>query len=143
MNYSPKLTRAVVVVITWWLGLQLPVQFVPITTKVVSLNSTHGEVYLKQHYLIKFFSDLRQVHGFLEVLRFPLPIYLTAMIWLIYIMIRRMKFPDKALTFNFDHPPKAINSLITQSACVYLDLLLHVKRMLTEIYAGNQYFIIQ
>jgi hypothetical protein len=37
--------------------------------------------------------------------------------------------------------PKAINSLITQSACVYLDLLPHVKRMLTEIYAGNQYFI--
>ena len=34
-------------------------------------------------------------------------------------------------------------SLITQSACVYLDLLPHVKRMLTELYAGNQYFIIQ
>jgi hypothetical protein len=36
-----------------------------------------------------------------------------------------------------------MNSLITQSACVYLDLLPHIKRMLTEIYAGNQYFIIQ
>ena len=39
--------------------------------------------------------------------------------------------------------PIAINSLITQSACAYLDLLPHIKRMLTEIYAGNQYFIIQ
>jgi hypothetical protein len=29
------------------------------------------------------------------------------------------------------------------AACVYLDLLPHVKRILTEIYAGNQYFIIQ
>ena len=56
---------------------------------------------------------------------------------------RLMKFPDKTLKFNFNHSPKAINSLITQSACVYLDLLPHVKRILTEIYAGNQYFIIQ
>jgi hypothetical protein len=54
-----------------------------------------------------------------------------------------MKFPDKTLKFNFNLSPKAINSLITQSACVYLDLLPHVKRILTEIYAGNQYFIIQ
>ena len=51
-------------------------------------------------------------------------------------MIRRMKFPDKTFS-NFNHSPKAINSLITQSACVYLDLLPHVKRMLTEIYAGT------
>jgi hypothetical protein len=29
---------AVVVVIVWWLDLQLPVQSVPITTKVVSSN---------------------------------------------------------------------------------------------------------
>jgi hypothetical protein len=36
---------------------------------------------------------------------------------------RLMKFPDKTLKFNFNHSPKAINSLITQSACVYLDLL--------------------
>ena len=56
---------------------------------------------------------------------------------------RLMKFPDKTLKFNFNHSPKDINSLITQSACVYLDLLPHVKRILTEIYAGNQYFIIQ
>jgi hypothetical protein len=47
-------------------------------------------------------------------------------------------FPDKTLKFNFDHSPKAINSLITQSACVYLNLLPHVKRILTEIYAGTK-----
>ena len=56
---------------------------------------------------------------------------------------RLMKFPDKTLKFNFNHSLKAINSLITQSACVYLDLLPHVKRIWREIYAGNQYFIIQ
>ena len=33
-----------------------------------------------QHYVIKFVSDLRQVGGFLRVLRFPPPIKLTAMI---------------------------------------------------------------
>ena len=32
------------------------------------------------HYLIKFVSDLRQVSGFLRVLRFPLPIKLTTTI---------------------------------------------------------------
>jgi hypothetical protein len=36
-------------------------QSVPITTKAVSLNPVHGEVYSIQHYLIKFVSDLRQV----------------------------------------------------------------------------------
>jgi hypothetical protein len=46
---------------------------VPITTNVVSSNPTHGEVYLIQHYVIKFVSDLQQVSGFLWVLRFPPP----------------------------------------------------------------------
>ena len=39
-------------------------QSVPITTKVVSSNPAHGEVYSKQHYVIKFVSDLQQVGGF-------------------------------------------------------------------------------
>jgi hypothetical protein len=43
------------------LDLQLPVQSVAITTKVVSLNPAHGMVYSIQHYVIKFVSDLRQV----------------------------------------------------------------------------------
>jgi hypothetical protein len=50
------------------------VQSVPITTKVVSSNPVHGEVYSIQHYVIKFVSDLRHVGGFLGVLRFPPPI---------------------------------------------------------------------
>jgi hypothetical protein len=49
------------------------VQSVPINTKVVSSNPIHGEVYSIQHYVIKFASDLRQVSGFLWVLRFPPP----------------------------------------------------------------------
>ena len=40
-------------------------QSVPITTKVVSSNPVHGEVYSIQHYVIKFLSDLRQIGGFL------------------------------------------------------------------------------
>jgi hypothetical protein len=53
------------------------VQSVPITTKIVSSNPVHGEVYSMQHYVIKFVSDLRQVGGLLWVLPFPSPIKLT------------------------------------------------------------------
>jgi hypothetical protein len=47
-----------VVVIVWLLNLQLPVQSVPMTTKIVSSNDAHGGMYLIQHYVIKFVSDL-------------------------------------------------------------------------------------
>ena len=43
-------------------------------------ESSHGEVYSIQHYVIKFISDLRQVGGFLQVPWFPVPINLTTMI---------------------------------------------------------------
>ena len=65
---------AVVVVIVQYLDLQLPVQSVSITTKVVSSNPVHGEVFSIQYYVIKFVSDLRQVDGFHRVFRFPPPI---------------------------------------------------------------------
>ena len=45
-----------------------------------SLNPALGVVYLIQHDVIKFISDLRQVNGFLRILRFPPPIKLTATI---------------------------------------------------------------
>jgi hypothetical protein len=70
--------EAVVVVIVWQLDLQLPVQSVPIITKVVSSNPAYGEVYLIQHFVIKFVSDWQQMSGFLRVLQFPPPIKLTA-----------------------------------------------------------------
>jgi hypothetical protein len=41
-----------VVVIVWYLDLQLPVQPVYITTKDVSLNPVRGEVYSIQQYVI-------------------------------------------------------------------------------------------
>ena len=50
------------------------------TTDVVSSNPVHGEVYSIHNYVIKYVSDLRQVGGFLWVLRFPPPIILTATI---------------------------------------------------------------
>ena len=63
-------------VIVWYLDLQLPMQSVPITTDVVNRNLGQGEVY-SIHYVIQFVSDLRQVGGFLRVLRFPPPIRVT------------------------------------------------------------------
>ena len=65
-------------------GLQIPMQSVPITTKVVSSNPVYGEVYSIQNYVIRFVSDFRQVGGFLRVLKFPPPIKLTATIYLKY-----------------------------------------------------------
>ena len=61
-------------------GLQLPVQSVPIATKVLSLNPVHGEMYSIHHYVMKFVSDLLQVGGLLQVLQFRLPIKLTTTI---------------------------------------------------------------
>jgi hypothetical protein len=48
-----------------------PVKPVIITSRIVSSNPVHGEVYSIQHYVIKFVSDLRQFGGVLLVLRFP------------------------------------------------------------------------
>jgi hypothetical protein len=64
------------VMIVWWLDLQLPMQSVSINTNVVSSNLTQAI----QHYVIKFVSDLLQVGGFLQLLRFPPPIKLTTTI---------------------------------------------------------------
>jgi hypothetical protein len=69
-----------VVVIAWQLHLQLPVQWVPITIKVVSSNPTYGEVFSIQHYMKRFVSDLRQVGGFLWVILFPPSIKLSTTI---------------------------------------------------------------
>jgi len=43
---------------------------VHITTNIASLNPAHGKVYSIQDHVIKFVSDLRQIGGFLPVLRF-------------------------------------------------------------------------
>ena len=64
------------VVIAWYLDVQLPMQSVPITYNVVSSNPAQAI----QHYMIKFVSDSRQVCGFLRVRLFPPTIKLTATI---------------------------------------------------------------
>ena len=48
--------------------LPLPMQSLPITTKVVSSNPAQGEMYSMQPYVIQFVRDLRQVGGFRRVL---------------------------------------------------------------------------
>ena len=58
-------------VIVWKLDLQLSMQSMPITTKVVSLNPAHSEVYSIQHYVLKFVNNLWQVRGFIQILLFP------------------------------------------------------------------------
>ena len=68
------------IVIAWQLHLQLPVQSVPITIKVVSSNPAYGEVFSIQHYMKRFVSDLRQVGGFLWVILFPPSIKLSTTI---------------------------------------------------------------
>ena len=60
--------------------LQLPVQSMSFHTKVVIWHPAHGEMYLIQHYVIKFVSDLWQVGGFLWVFRCPSSIKLNVMI---------------------------------------------------------------
>ena len=70
VNGKSSITLGAVMII-YWLDLQLPVQSVPIATKVVSSNPVNGVVYLIQHYVITF------VSGFLRILRFP-PIKLTS-----------------------------------------------------------------
>jgi len=50
---------------TRFVYLQLPIQSVPITTKVWGLNPAHGEVCPIQYYVIKCVTDLRQIGGFL------------------------------------------------------------------------------
>ena len=46
----------------------------------VHLNPANDEVYSIQYYVIQFVVDLRQVGGFLMILRFPPSIKLTATI---------------------------------------------------------------
>jgi hypothetical protein len=46
-----------------------------IQRNILLIDLFHDEVYFIQHYVIKFVSDLRQVSGFLLVLRFPSLIY--------------------------------------------------------------------
>ena len=55
-----------------WIYSYLIMQSVPIiiTTIIVSLNP---KVYLIQHYVMKFVSDLQKVDGFIRVLQYPLP----------------------------------------------------------------------
>jgi hypothetical protein len=53
-------------------------QTVTITTNVVSSNPAYDKVYSIQYYVIKFVNELRQVGGFLHVLRFPPLIKLNA-----------------------------------------------------------------
>jgi hypothetical protein len=80
---------AVIVMIVLLLDLQLPMQSVPILTKVVSSNTAHGEVYSLQHYVIKFVSDLWQVVVYMHKQNFSIDmIYIIKCLdmWYMYIV---------------------------------------------------------
>jgi hypothetical protein len=70
LQINHQVTRFEINIVQHVTGI-IPIQSVPITTKVVSSNPAHGEVYSIQHYVIKFVSDLQKVGGFLRILRFP------------------------------------------------------------------------
>ena len=79
-HIGSNITQAVVVVIVWYMDLQLKKQSVPITTEIVSSNPAHGEMYLKQHYVIMLSVTCdMSVVSFLAF-RFPPPIKLTTTI---------------------------------------------------------------
>ena len=67
---------------------------------VVSYNAAHGEVYLIQHYVIKFVSDLWQVGGFLWVLWFLPPIKLTVMIYIVTEILLKVVLNTITLTLT-------------------------------------------
>jgi hypothetical protein len=54
-----------ILIVSYVVVFQLPVQSLPITSQVVISNPDHGEVYLIQHYVMKFVCDLQQFYGFL------------------------------------------------------------------------------
>ena len=58
----------------------IDIECIHIATTVVSSNTACGEMYSIQHYGKKFVHDLRQVDGFLWVLKFPPLIKLNAKI---------------------------------------------------------------
>ena len=64
------------------LDLQLPMQSVPIITDVVSSNPDRVEVYPIQHYVIQYYSVLRQIGGLFRVPQFTPQIMLTVTILL-------------------------------------------------------------
>ena len=67
-------SRAVVVVIVWQFDSQLPLQSVPITTIVVSLNPTQTRWTRYNIVLKNGANDLRQVNVFIRILWFSSPI---------------------------------------------------------------------
>jgi len=109
----------------------------PITTKVVSSNRVQDEVYSKQHYLIKFVNDFRQVGGFLWALRFPQPIKLTAMITEILVKMALNIItlnPNSWRKKNFlylqiltTHPFVGIFKLFFCKFCLYFSLYLDLS----------------
>jgi hypothetical protein len=84
-------------------------------------------VYSIQHYLIKFVSDLVQVGGFLRVLRFPLPIKLTARIYLNPENCENRNDPDLVQAFlkkwwvetGFKAPNLPLSLRLNDSGCHY------------------------
>jgi len=81
---------------------------VPTATEVVSWISSRGEVYSIQHYVMKFVSDLRQVGGFLEVLRFLPPIKLSA-------TIRSTNGAHDYMYLSINGSPGRVEQILSQS----------------------------
>jgi hypothetical protein len=108
-------------------GLDLPVQSVPITTQVVSLNPVHGEVYSMQHYVIKFISDLRQVGDFLWVLWFPPDVH----------PMNTQKNHSNCLTDVVLHPTKLETGLKTVCIQINIRYIFSQHRVRVMVFNAN------
>jgi hypothetical protein len=69
--------RMVVLLVSWFHKYLCNLCQSPLSCE---FESCSGEVSLIQQYVIKFVSELQQVHGFLRVLRFPPPVKLPTTI---------------------------------------------------------------
>ena len=54
--------------VVWYFDLQLHMQSVSITTKVVSSNPAHGEMYSILHYVIRFVTNKTDHNDITEIL---------------------------------------------------------------------------
>ena len=78
-------------------------QSVSITTKILNLNSVHGEVYSIKHYVIKFLSDLRQVGAWFSPLNFLTTIKVVSKLFYSCMKLERREYFSKVFAVWIDN----------------------------------------
>jgi hypothetical protein len=111
---------------------------VAITTNFMSSNSVHGEVFVKkQHYGIKFVSDLRQVGGFLWVLLFHLMIIVLKKLWIFKLF--SLSAACRQYLFCIVNPTKVYNQIISSLYTV----VRYTFKMFNGLFNDDNLFFLQ